>query len=387
MNIIIVGSGKVGRALTRQLARENHDVVVIDKDPQVVEDLINAFDVNGICGNGACYDIQKQAGVDKADLLISVTQTDELNILCCMLAKKMGCRHSIARVRTPEYSKQLDFMRSGFGISMLVNPEFLAANEIARILRFPSAIKIEPFANGRVELAEIGISEGNDLIGKPVHIIHEKYRVSVLVCAVSESGHTVKVLEKKESRALELGDELSGAEIICGDATDREILNEQGLTQQDAFVALMGRDEENAIISMYAASIHVGKVVTKASRISTDVLSSIGLDTVISAQELATDRILSYVRALHNSEGTAVRTLYRIVAGKVEALEFAVPGDFEYIGVTFRDLKLKSNLIIACIIRHNKIIFPRGADCLEAGDTIVVVTSIESLRSLADIVE
>ena len=435
MNIIIVGSGKVGRALTRQLARENHNVVVIDRDPQVVEDLINAFDVNGICGNGACYDIQKQAGVDKADLLISVTQTDELNILCCMLAKKMGCRHSIARVRTPEYSKQLDFMRTGFGISMLVNPEYLAANEISRILRFPSAIKLEPFANGRVELAEIGISEGNDLIGKPVHIIHEKYRVSVLVCAVkrgdeaiipngdfiikqgdrisvtasrpelvsfmkklglyrtrtkrvmiagggnvgyylarqlSESGHTVRVLEKKEIRALELGDILPGSDIICGDATDRELLNEQGLANQDAFVALMGRDEENAIISMYARSQNVGKVVTKAS---------------ISAQELATDRILSYVRALHNSEGTGVRTLYRIVDGKAEALEFSVPNDFEYIGVTFRELKLIDNLVIACIIRRNKIIFPRGGDCLEAGDTVIVVTSIESLRTLADIVE
>ena len=417
MNIIIVGSGKVGRALTRQLSRENHDVVVIDKDPQVVEDLINAFDVNGICGNGACYDIQKQAGVDKADLLVSVTQTDELNILCCMVAKKMGCRHSIARVRTPEYSKQLDFMRTGFGISMLVNPEYLAANEIARILRFPSAIKLEPFANGRVELAEIMISEGNDLIGKPIHIIHEKYRVSVLVCAVkrgdqaiipdgnfiikqgdrisvtasrpelvnfmkklglyrtrtkrvmiagggnvgyylarqlSESGHTVKVLEKKEVRAIELGDILPGAEIICGDATERELLNEQGLDHQDAFVALMGRDEENAIISMYAASQKISKVVTKASRISTDVLSSIGLESVISAQELATDRILSYVRALHNSEGTGVRTLYRIVDGKAEALEFGVPNDFDYIGVTFRDLRLRKNLIIACIIRRNK---------------------------------
>lgn len=450
MNIIIVGSGKVGRALTKQLAKENHDVVVIDRNPQVVEDLINAFDVNGICGNGACYDIQKQAGVDKADLLISVTQMDELNILCCMLAKKMGCRHSIARVRTPEYSKQLDFMKTGFGISMLVNPEFLAANEIARILRFPSAIKIEPFANGRVELAEIGISEGNDLIGKPIHIIHEKYRVSVLVCAVrrgekafiptgdfiiqqgdrisvtasrpelvnfmkklglyrtrtkrvmiagggnvgyylasqlSESGHTVKVLEKKELRALELGDILPGAEIIFGDATERELLNEQGLANQDAFVALMGRDEENVIISMYAKSQHVGKVVTKASRISTDVLNSIGLDTVISAQELATDRILSYVRALHNSEGTGVRTLYRIVDGGVEALEFGVPMDFEYNGITFRDLKIKKNVMIACIIRRNKLIFPRGADCLEAGDTVIVVTSLESLRTLSDIVE
>lgn len=450
MNIIIVGNGKVGLSLTKQLASEGHDVVVIDKNPRVVEETINDFDVMGICGNGACYDIQKQAGVDKADLLIAVTQTDELNMLCCLLAKKMGCRHSIARVRTPEYSKQLDFMRTGFGISMLVNPEFEAANEIARILRFPSAIKLEPFANGRVELAEIGIGEGNGLIGKPIHIIHEKYRVRVLVCAVKrgdeaiipngdfiikqgdrinvtasrpelvnfmkhlglyrsrtkrvmiagggkvgyylgrqlmESGHDIKILEKNDVRALELSEALPQAEIICGDATDRELLEEQGLAVQDAFVALMGRDEENAIISMYAAAKQVSKVVTKASRISTDVLSSIGLDSVISAKELATDRILSYVRALHNSEGTGVRTLYRIVDGKAEALEFGVPNDFAYIGVTFRELRLKKNLMIACIIRGSKVIFPRGDDCMEAGDTIIVVTSIERLRTLADIVE
>ena len=198
---------------------------------------------------------------------------------------------------------------------------------------------------------------------------------------------TPSTIEKKEVRALELGDILPGSEIINGDATEREILNEQGLAHQDAFVALMGRDEENAIISMYAKSQHIGKVVTKASRISTDVLSSIGLDSVVSAQELATDRILSYVRALHNSEGTGVRTLYRIVDGKAEALEFGVPNDFAYNGVVFRDLRLKKNLIIACIIRRNKVIFPRGGDCLEAGDTVIVVTSIESLRTLADIVE
>lgn len=450
MNIIIVGNGKVGRTLTRQLAKEGHDVVVIDKDPQVIEDVINDFDVMGICGNGACYDIQKQAGTDKADLLIAATQTDELNILCCLLAKKIGVGHSIARVRTPEYSKQLDFMRTGFGISMLVNPEYEAANEIARILRFPSAIKLESFANGRVELAEISIGEGNELIGKPVHIIHEKYRVHVLVCAVKrgdeaiipngdfiikkgdrinvtasrpelvsfmktlglyrsrtrrvmiagggkvgyylarqlvDSGYKVKIVEKNKARGLELSDRLPKAEIIFGDATDRELMEEQGLDKQDAFVALMGHDEENAILSMYVMSKNVSKVVTKANRISTDLLASIGLESVISAKELATDRILSYVRALHNSEGTAVRTLYRIVGGRVEALEFGVPNDFEYIGVTFRELKLKKNLIIACIIRRNKLIFPRGDDCMEAGDTIIVVSSIESLRALDDIID
>lgn len=447
MDIVIVGNGKVGRNLTRQLAREGHSVVVIDKDPRVVEEAVNDFDVMGICGNGACYDIQKQAGTDKADLLISVTQTDELNILCCLLAKKIGVGHSIARVRTPEYSKQLDFMRTGFGISMLVNPEYEAANEIARILRFPSAIKLESFANGRVELAEISIGEGNELIGKPIHVIHEKFNVHVLVCAVKrgdeaiipngdfiikkgdrinvtasrpelvsfmkklglyrsrtrrvmiagggkvgyylarqlvDSSYKVKIIEKDEERGIVLSEMLPKAEIILGDATEHDLLEEQGLSEQDAFVALMGHDEENAIISMYAASKNVSKVVTKANRLSPDVLSSIGLESVISAKDLATDLILRYVRALHNSEGTAVRTLYRIVDGKAEALEFGVPNDFAYIGVPFRELKLKKHLIVACIIRKSKLIFPRGDDCMEAGDTVIVVTSLECLRSLDD---
>ncbi len=451
MDIIIVGNGKVGRSLTRQLASESHNVVVIDKNPRVVEDVINDFDVMGICGNGACYDIQMQANVGKADLLIAATQTDELNILCCMLAKQIGCRHSIARVRTPEYSKQLDFMKSNFGISMLVNPEFEAANEILRILRFPSAIKIEPFASGRVELAEIGIGDDNELIGKPIHMIHEKYHVRVLVCAVkrgdnaiipngdfvikkgdriyvtasrselvsfmralglyhrsrtrrvmiagggkvgyylakqlSDTNCKVKILEKDKSRALYLSEALPKAEIICDDATENDIMEEQGLDKQDAFVALMGRDEENAIISMYALSRKVGKVITKSNRISIDVLNSIGLDSVISAKELATDRILRYVRALHNSEGTEVRTLYRIVDGKAEALEFSVPNDFEHNGTVFRELKLKKNVIIACIIRRNKVIFPGGSDCLEAGDRIIVVSSTERPRALEDIIE
>ena len=451
MNIMIVGNGKVGRSLTRQLAGEGHNVVVIDRNPQVVEGVINDFDVMGICGNGASCEIQRQGGVAKADLLISVTQTDELNMLCCLLAKQLGCRHSIARVRTPEYTKQLEFMQKHFGISMLVNPEWEAADEISRILRFPSAIKLEPFAEGHVELAEIAIGGDNELIGKPVHMLHEKYRVRVLVCAVKRDdeaiipngdfvikkgdriyvtasrpelvnfmralglyrsrtrrvmiagggkvayylakqmqeigGCKVKIIEKSEDRAVELSEALPKAEVICGDATASELLDEQGLGVQDAFVALMGRDEENAILSMYATTKKVGKIITKSSRMSTNVLNGIGLESVISAKELATDRILRYVRALHNSEGTAVRTLYRIVDGKAEALEFSVPNEFPHTGVTFREMKLKDNVIIACIIRKNKVIFPGGDDCMEAGDTVIVVSSIERLRTLQDIIE
>lgn len=450
MKIVIVGNGKVGRNLTRQLSREGHSVVVIDNNPEIIDNAINAYDVMGICGNGALYDIQKQAGVDKSDLLIAVTQTDELNILCCLLAKKIGVRHSIARVRTPDYSRQLDFMRTGFGISMLINPEYEAANEIARILRFPSAVKVENFANERVEIAEIIVGEENQLIGMPVHIIHEKYSTQVLLCAVRrgdeaiipngdfvikkgdhinvtatrkellrfikklglyrtpikrvmiagggkvgyylakqliDSSYDVKIIESDPNRALELSLDMPEADIIVGDATQQELLSEQRLSSHDAFVALMGHDEENAIISMYAASQGVSKVITKSNRLSTDVLFNIGLDSVISAKELATDQILRYVRALHNSSGSAVRTLYRIVDGRAEALEFGVPDDFEKLEVKFRELKLKKNLIIACIIRRGKIIYPHGDDCIEKGDSVIVVTTMECLRTLNDILE
>ncbi len=456
MKIIIVGDGKVGNSLANEFSHEGQDVVVIDMDADKVDDVINDYDVLGLCDNGATYDAQMKAGADKADLLIAVTQNDEVNILCCLLAKKIGTKNTIARVRKPEYFKQLDIMQNGFGIDMLVNPEFEAANEICRILKFPSAIKLETFAQGKVDMAEIAIGEGNKLIGYPISAIHDKYSTQVLVCAVrrgdnitipngsfvlqkgdrisvtgkrseiseflkrlgiyrnrtsrimiagggkvgyylakqlSESSRNtphgrvyVKVIEKDEARSKMLSEALPKAEVVLGDATDQNTLEEQGLMQQDAFVALMGRDEENAIISMYAASKHVNKVVTKANRMSAEVLESIGLESVISAKTIATSLIARYVRALKNSEGTQVRTLYRIVNGKAEALEFEVPEDFDYINVKFSELKLKRSLMIGCIIRSSRIIFPRGSDSLQAGDTVVVVTSLEGLGSLNDII-
>lgn len=450
MYIVIVGDGKVGALLTEYLSGEGHDVVVIDSNPKVVESAVNSYDVMGICGNGASYQVQKEAGVQKARLFIAVTSSDELNILACLTAQRIGARHTIARVRNPEYTRQLTFMREELGLSMTVNPEYEAATEIFRVLRFPSAIKLDTFAKGMLDLAEVNIGEGSILDGTPLYALHDKFKVNVLVCAVLrednvfipsgdfilregdkihvsgarnelaaffkllgiykhrvkdvivvgggkigyylaqqllESGRDVTVIEQDEERCQELSELLPKASIINGDGTDQEVLAEQGIDKCDACVALTGIDEENIIISMYAQSLQVNKVVTKINRISYDMLGSIGLETVISPKSISANKIVRYVRALHNSEGRSMQTLYKFLNNQAEALEFIVTEEAGVTGVPLKDMRLKKNLLIAGIIRQNKIIFPRGNDCLEEGDSVIVVTAGRFMSNLSEILE
>lgn len=413
MNIVIVGDGKVGAALTEHLSKEGHDIVVIDKDPKVVDEMVNSFDVMGLCGNGASYSVQKEAGVGKARLLIAATSSDELNILCCLVAKKIGAHHTIARVRNPEYAQQLHFFKEELGLSLVVNPEFAAANEIARVLRFPNAINMESFAGDRVDLAEIKVTDGNPLAGVCVYEIASRFKSRVLICAVqrgeavyipnggfriqagdrihitskrsdmvafmkelgiyrhrtknvlisgggkmgyylarqlSETGHKVKVIEIDEDRAAQLADLLPNATVICGDGCDRAVLLEQGLDNQDAFVSLATIDEENIITTMYASSIGVGKTVAKVNRVSHDILQSIGIETAVSSKTIAANQIIGYVRALENSGSSSVQTLYKLVDDRVEALEFRITAEEAfYLGRTLKELQLKEEVIIGCI--------------------------------------
>lgn len=449
MHIIVIGGGKVGITLIEHLAKEGHDIVLIDNDPKVVESIINQFDIMAICGNGATCGILTEAGVAKTNLVISVTHSDELNILCCMVAKRMGARHTIARVRNPDYASQLYFMRNELGLSMMINPEFEAANEISRILRFPSAIKLDTFAKGRVELVEIKIAAGSPLSGMPLRALHGKYHVQVLVCAVQrgdevfiptgdfvlqegdkihitashaelaaffkelgifknkvktvliigggkiafylarqlcEMGMKVKIIEQDKQRCVELSEMLPKAMILQGDGTDQSLLLEEGLQQVDALVALTGIDEENIIVSIYACLKQVDKVVTKVNRNSfTDILESIGLESVIAPKNITANNIVRYVRAKQNSVGSSVQTLYKLVNDKVEALEFIVSDNSLLIGKTLKELQLKDNLLVASIIRRGKLIFPRGSDTIEANDSVVVVTTNQFLRDLRDI--
>lgn len=449
MNIIICGGGKIGTAITANLCREGHDIVVVDSNPKVVDYLVNEYDVMGICGNGADFKIQEEAGVSKAHIFIATSSSDELNILSCMIAKKFGARHCIARVRNPDYAKQRVFMREEFGLSMMVNPEFDAANEISRMLRFPSAIKIDSFAKGRVELAEIKLLEGNPLCGRPIHSLYREYGFKILVCAVQrddtvliptgdfllqqgdkihitgshkdlsafikelgiykqpvrsviivgggkiayylarqlcDMGIRVKIIEQNKARCVLLSEVLPKATICCGDGTDQALLLEEGIESADACITLTDIDEENIIVSTYAAIKGVSKNITKVNRTSLlDILDSIGLDSVITPKSITADLIVQYVRAKQNSKGSNILTLYKLINGKLEALEFTVRENNKFLGRPLKDLPLKKDLLIASIIRGNKQIIPRGDDTIELHDSVVVVTSNPFLGDLNDI--
>lgn len=449
MYIIIVGLGKLGSTLTKQLSTEGHDIVVVDPDNSVVSSTVDTYDVMGICGNGATYEVLKEAGAAKAKLIIAATGSDELNILCCLFAKHMGTENTIARVRNPDYAGQSQFLRNDLGISMTVNPEYETANEISRIIRFPSAANLDSFAGGRVEIARVRIHSDNPLCDMPIHEMRKKTKAKVIICAVqrndsvfipsgdfvlhcddvisitgtraelssfmkqtgvykqkiknvmivgggriayylakllSDTGRNIKLIELKDERCRHMSDMLDDVTVIHGDGTDQDILEEQCIDGQDALIALTGIDEENIIVSMYAESKGVNKVITKVNRHSYSILNDIGLETVVSPQIVAGNLVTRYVRALHNSAGNSqIQTLYKLVGGKVEAAEFIVPEDAGYLNIPFKELELMPNLLIGCIIRNGKIIFPGGDDVMKANDSVIVVTAGRIIEDLHDI--
>lgn len=449
MKVVIAGDGKVGTTLVEHLSKEGHDVVVVDRDPKIVENLVNNFDVMGVCGNGASYDVQITAGVDDTDLFVSVTSSDELNILSCLVAKQAGAKNTTARVRNPEYLTQMPFFSEKLGISMIVNPELDTANEIAKVLRFPNAINIETFYRGHVDLAEIKIDGENPLCQMKIMDILQNFKVKVIVCAVQRKteviipngnfilekgdkihitasreelvkfmkklgvykhstkdimivgggkmgyylarqlsetgGYNVKLIEMDLNRCETLAEALPNVQVINADGTDKDVLIEQGIEHQDAFVALTTIDEENIIASMHAAALGIRKTVAKVNRISFDVLESIGVDSAFSSKTVAANRIIGYVRALENSGESSVQTLYKLVDGKVEALEFAINNDFGKVGVSLKDLNLKNDTLIAAIIRNYQVIFPNGDDCIKTGDSVIVVSKSMRFRSINEI--
>ncbi|MCL2518361.1 MAG: Trk system potassium transporter TrkA [Oscillospiraceae bacterium] len=439
MLVLIVGIGKVGDILTEYISKEGHNIVIIDIDPKILETTINKYDVLGILGSGTSHNILVEAGARKADLLIAVTTSDEMNILCCLMAKCLGTKNIIARVRDPVYSQQRSFMSDELGLNMTINPEYEAAYEMSRILRFPSAIKTDIFAKGRVELAEIKLGEDNPLNGHMLSELSAILKARILICAVQRGneviipsgnfkiesgdylyitashqelsnffksvgiyrervrtvmiiggsniayylaelldglGMNVKLVEKEEQRCLELSDLLPNTKIIYGDGADRALLLEEGIENVDACVLLTSIDEENIILSMYAKKLGVRKVITKIDRTSfTDLLGSLDLESIISPKTVTSNNILRYIRAMNDTMGGSVQTLYKLVDGKIEALEFLVKNDKLITGIPLRDLKLKSNLLVACLIRGNKIIYPRGGDTIEPGDGLIIVTN------------
>lgn len=453
MNITIVGAGKVGLSLAKILASEQHDITVIDNNEKVVESVSNLLDVICYVGNGASMPVLRSVGVENCDILIAVTGSDELNIFCCMTAGKLGAKNTIARVRNPEYASQLDEMKDELGLSMFINPERAASQEISRILRFPSASRVELFARGRVELVSLHLSEDSILGGMKLSDMPKKLGISLLVCAVERDGHAfvpkgdfvlaggdeiyitgdtkamgtafkkigiftnpaksiiiagggkisyylanilsrqgknVKIIEKNPDTARAFAEAVPSAVVLCGDALDQDLLNEEGIEKCDAYVALTGLDEGNILSSLYAIQQKVPKVIVKINNDSLAYTSkNIGIDTVISSKLVTTDEIIRYVRAVDASSNFEnIRSLYKIVGGRVEVLEFAIDRSIEGLtDIPLSMLKLKKNVIIGCIVRRSEVITPSGSDMLLPGDTILVVSSGQRLNILGDILE
>ena len=449
MKIVIIGDGKVGYKLAKQLSSEKYDIILIDNNEEKLRKSIERMDVFCVAGEGGSVEVQQRADVPHADLVIACTSTDECNMLSCLIARRLGARHTIARVRNPIYYKQIDFLKKDLHLSMVVNPELIVAGNITRLLLFPDASKVETFVKGRVELVEFPIHCGK-LEGLSLSELYARFQVQVLVCAV-ESGETVlipdgdyilkagdklhiatshqnmeqffkkialrkekiknamicgggrvayylasqlcnlgmnvKIIERNRERCEELCELLPQATIINGDATEHDLLIEEGIEKTDAFIALTGMDEENIIMSLFASKQSVSKVIVKINEDRRAMMiDELGLDSIVSAKTATADAILGYVRARRNSQCSAnVETMYQLLDGRVEALEFIIKSENAYTGVPLKDLNLKVNNIIACIARGRKIIIPNGDDSIQVGDSVVIITMTKQIRDLDDI--
>jgi trk system potassium uptake protein TrkA len=451
MDIIIVGCGKVGYTLVEQLSNEDHNIVVIDEKPEKVQAITDRLDAMGIVGNGVNHKTLIDAGIATADLLIAVTGDDEKNLLCCVIAKKTGHCQTIARVRNPIYNSEIEFLKKEFGLAMIINPEQTAAKEIARIFQFPSAIRVDSFAKGHVELLHFRVTEKSPLLHLKLFNLHQTLHCNVLVCTVMrgdeviipngnfefqendiisiaaqrhnamdffrkigimknrvdnailagggkiafylaksllDSGIKVTIIEIDQARCEHLSELLPAATIIHGDATDQDLLSEEGLEHAQGFAALTGLDEENILLSLYANDISSAKTVTKINRTSfNSVINELNLGSIIYPRVITADYILKYVRSTRYSKNSNVETLYKLANGKAEALEFIIKENSAVAGIPLQDLRLRKNTLIGCIYRNGKVILPGGQDMMMAGDSVLVVLSGYRISDIQEILE
>ena len=451
MKIIIVGCGKVGYTLVEQLGSEDHDIVVIDEKPEKVSTITNNLDAMGIVGNGINHQTLIDAGITTADLLIAVTGDDEKNLLCCVIARKTGHCQTIARVRNPIYNKEIEFLKKEFGLAMIINPELAAANEIARIFQFPSAIRVDTFAKGHVELLHFKVTKGSPLIALKLFNLHQTLHSNVLVCTVirgdkviipngdfefqendvvaiaSErrnaidffrkigleknrvsntiiagggkisyylaksllmSGIKTTIIEINQQRCEFLSEQLPKATILCGDATDKELLSEECIEKAAGFAALTDLDEENILLSLYANGISSAKTVTKVNRINfTSVINKLDLGSIIYPRVITAEYIIKYVRSMNNSLNSNVEALYKLEDGKAEVLEFLLKENSAVCNIPLQNLKIRKNTLICCIYRNHQVIVPSGQDCMMPGDSVMIATSGYNISDIKEILE
>jgi len=452
MNIIIAGMGKIGATIVTSLANEGHDITAIDVNSAVVEDIANTNDIIGVRGSCTDSDTLKDARIEDAELFISVTGSDETNMLACFLAKRMGAKQTIARIRAPEYNDDsLVFLRQELDLSMALNPDLLAAHELYNILKFPSAEKIEHFSRRNFEMMEIRLKPDSKLDGMSLFKMREKYDAKVLVCAVQrgddvfipngsfvlqggdkigitatkveilklfkelnvyqkqakdvmilggsriayyltkmllQAGSNVKIIDNNPEVCQRLCDTVPKATIILGDGSQQELLLEEGIKDTSAFVALTGMDEENILVSVLASNLNVPKVITKINREELYGLSqNLGLDTIVSPRKTVADVLVGYARALRNSLGSNIETLYRLMDDRIEATEFKVTSDFPRINIPLKEMNLKENILIAGIIRQKKPIIPSGNDVILPEDKVIIIAADRKIQELSDILK
>lgn len=449
MKIVIVGCGNVGKSLAEQLYKEGHNITIVDENEEKVRVLADTYDIMGIVGNGAVYSVQLEAGVSEADLLIAVTGKDELNLLCCLLAKKAGGCHTIARVRNPVYYKEIAYLKEELGLSLVINPEYAVATEIARLLKFPSALKIDTFTKGRVELVRYRIPENSVLCNMQLKDVSSRFKSDVLVCIAEredavyipdgnfalqaedeitivaksskiaaffkkigvpttgakdvmiigggetsfylaeilhDMGIQVKIVDKERARCEELSELLPEAMIICGDGTEKELLMEEGMAQAGAFVTMTNFDEENIMLSLFAKSQTKGKIITRIHRMDYDeIVYNLDLGSIVYPKHITSETIIKFVRAMHESMDSNIETLYRLSDNRVEALEFLIKEDCPLIGIPLQELKLKKNILVCSINHQGNILTPGGQSVISVGDTVVVVTTETGFHDIRDI--
>ena len=450
LKIIIVGCGKVGANLVDQLSKEGHDITVIDKKAEKIQDITNIYDVMGLVGNGASYSTQMEAGIEETDLIIAVTDSDELNLLCCTVAKRVGKCAAIARVRTPDYSEETGYLREQLGLALIINPVLEAAREVARILYLPTALEVNSFAHGQAELVKFKVPEGNLLNGLSLAYLGKNITNDILICAVERNGEvympngdfvlqsgdvvsfvserhiardflkqiglatrqvkdtmiigaskaayylakellnmgiSVKIIEKEKENCESLSVKLPKAIIINGDGTDPDILKEEGIETVQSFIPLTGIDEENIMLTLYAKQVSKAKVVTKINRVNyKQVINNLDLGSLVYPKYITSEAIIAYVRAKKNSMGSNIETLYHMFDSRVEAIEFIVEENSKVSGVPIKDLKLKKDVLISFINHNGHIIIPTGNDEIEDGDTVMIVTKNTGFTGIDDIV-
>ena len=450
MRIIIVGIGKVGLAITKIVCEAKHEVIVIDQNKDVIENVSNSFDVLGICGSACSNEVLKQAGANKCKIFIAATESDEANMLSCLLAKNLGAKFTIARIRDFEYTKQISILKEILGVSLTINPEKETSNEIINMINIPEAISVESFGHEHADLLEFNVGDNSPLIGMALKDVNSKLGVNVLVCAVSrndvvsmpnanfvfKSGdkvhftcnnsesrltltkfclvnrkiknvliigggrisaylaqqlvknkYRVKLIEKNYERCKELNEILGGVDIVNADGTDHDILMDEGLNKCDAVVCLTGNDDANIIISMYANKNGVKKIICKVNSAPLTILLENQKNvSIVSTKDITVNRILSFVRATNNSRGNAVQRLYKLVNGQVEAVEFQATAKSKVLDKQFRYLHFKNNILIGAIIREGQVIIPNGESDIRVGDRVIVVTSGHELNDLDDII-